>query len=304
VKKSRSKAKASPPKHLSFGPPTNDDYVEPREHPFGAAPDYVEPLRAYRAWQFENGTLLSLNRDVWEPGEAKVASCNRLKADPHYQLSRGEHPEMAYAHHVSPDPDCTCGIYAGKNLEHLVEINYAQMGIHGEVDLWGRVQECELGYRAQYAYPRYFVVPPWLLANFREAEFRLVTLSKFGVDIYVAGEQHVSRDMKKIMLLPKGQSAFTDEGVAQLTSNVQRIYAEMSKRAGRQPEVSERLHINSYGIAVITCVTKDIVVALLHNNTICTVRRDEVRWNLDNYRFECNPSSFVTRAVPRRKFLS
>ena len=58
-----------------------------------------------------------------------------------------------------PSEDCTCGMYAGINLQHLIDINYADQGIHGEVALWGRLQECSLGWRAQYAYPKFFIVP-------------------------------------------------------------------------------------------------------------------------------------------------
>jgi hypothetical protein len=249
------------------------------------APDYVEPFRAYRAWKFEDDQLQSLNGVAWEPRQAMVASC-------------GSNASLI-KQHLSPHTDCTCGIYAGKNLEHLVDINYAQMGIHGEVDLWGTILECELGYRAQYAYPRYFVIPPELLANFHRAEFRLALLAQFEVDIYVAAEATVSRNMEKIMLLPKGQSMFSAEGVDRLTANVQRVYEYMGEQAKRTPEVGDRLHIKEHGISVITEVTADWVCAMLYTTTICRVLRKEVRWNVENFRLECNPSSFYTRAVAR-----
>ena len=35
--------------------------------------------------------------------------------------------------HYVPDPTCTCGMYAGINMQHLIDINYIQRGIHGEV---------------------------------------------------------------------------------------------------------------------------------------------------------------------------
>jgi len=249
------------------------------------------PLCAYRAWKFEGDRLLSLNGVEWEPGQAMVATCNRGVTLLHGTIGCALHS------HTAPHPTCTCGIYAGKNLEHLVEINYAQMGIHGEVDLWGNVLECELGYRAQYAYPRYFVVPPWLLFDLHEAEFKLAILSQFNVDIYVAGEQHVSRNMKKIMLKPKGESIFNPEGVNQLTANVQQVYEAMKRRASREPEVGERLHIKGKGISVIKAVNDQNVVAMLYTTTICTVPRADVRWNVDNFRFECDPSSFYTRSA-------
>jgi hypothetical protein len=41
------------------------------------------------------------------------------------------------------------------------------------------------------------------------------------------------------------------------------------------------------------------VVAMLFNTTICTVPRADVRWNVDYFRFECDPSSFYTRKASR-----
>ena len=248
------------------------------------APDFMEPLCAYRAWEFRDGRLLSLNGVEWKPGEAMVAKCKFFECS-----------------HTPPSPRCTCGIYAGKNLEHLVEINYAQMGIHGEVDLWGKVMECDLGYRAQYAYPKYFVVPPWLLNDLSKAEFQIALLSQFNVDIYVAAEQHVSRDMKKILLRAKGESIFDPAGVCQLTKNVQSAYEAMKRMKNREPKVGERLFVTGKGIGPIIEVTKDEIVALLFNTTICTMLRSEVKWSPENFRFECTPSSFRTRQAAQSR---
>jgi hypothetical protein len=253
--------------------------------PEGDAPDFMEPLRAYRAWTFKDGRLLSLNGVEWKPGEAMVAKCRNFTI---YDTPC----------HDAPVSTCTCGIYAGKNLEHLVEINYAGMGIHGEVDLWGRVMECELGYRAQYAYPKYFVVPPWLLNDLSKAEMQVALLSRFDVDIYVAAEQHVSRDMQKIMLKAKGESIFDPAGVCQLTKNVQAAYESMKHINVRNPEVGDRLFVTGKGIGPIIEVTEDEVIAMLFNTTICTMLRKEVRWSPKNFHFECTPTSFRTRQAP------
>jgi hypothetical protein len=43
--------------------------------------------------------------------------------------------------------DCTCGVYAAKNIEHLRQLGYEGRGIRGEVHLWGTVVEHELGWR-------------------------------------------------------------------------------------------------------------------------------------------------------------
>ena len=59
-----------------------------------------------------------------------------------------------------PHPDCTCGIYAAKNIEHLRQFGYERRGIQGEVYLWGTVVEHKLGWRAQFAYPKSLFLPP------------------------------------------------------------------------------------------------------------------------------------------------
>lgn len=64
--------------------------------------------------------------------------------------------------HTVPDPACSCGIYAFKTQQDLENSEYAQHGsVRGRVALWGRVLECEHGYRAQRAYP----VQLWVAAE-------------------------------------------------------------------------------------------------------------------------------------------
>lgn len=56
----------------------------------------------------------------------------------------------------SPQQHCGCGIYAFKRpdaIELSHDIREGLLIVHGQVALWGRVFEHELGYRAQYAYP-------------------------------------------------------------------------------------------------------------------------------------------------------
>lgn len=248
---------------------------------FGEAPDYIEPLTAYRAWKLVNNRLLSLNNVPWLPKQAMVAECTK----------RHEH--------TPPLVDCTCGIYAGKNLEHLHDIGYAQRGhLHGEVSMWGMVMDCSLGYRAQYAYPKYFVIQPrTLLGRLCEAETCLRLLSEFDIDIYVANESQVSRDMNKTLLKEKGVEGFVPEGVARLTSGIQHVYDTMSEIANQPPTIGSRLHIMGKinGIAIITEITDKDVCAKLFNTVVCRVPRKEIRWNIDNGQFECRPSSISTR---------
>jgi hypothetical protein len=57
--------------------------------------------------------------------------------------------------------DCGCGIYAFKALDRAMQdfshkSRYSNR-VFGCVSLWGRVLECETGYRAQFAYPKSIV---------------------------------------------------------------------------------------------------------------------------------------------------
>ena len=56
---------------------------------------------------------------------------------------------------------CSCGIYAFNKMD-LVQKEYrsddrSKRYVYGECWLWGRVLECKMGYRAQFAYPKSFV---------------------------------------------------------------------------------------------------------------------------------------------------
>lgn len=80
---------------------------------------------------------------------------------------------------------CSCGIYAAKSEQHLSDIRYVRNEeVHGEVYLWGRVWDHELGYRAQFAYPKKLVLPWDIVSNPDELE-RLNSLIAYGVDIFI-----------------------------------------------------------------------------------------------------------------------
>lgn len=59
--------------------------------------------------------------------------------------------------HDAPATNCHCGIWALKELEDaektIAEYDKGQAFAYGSVQLWGRVIECERGYRAQHARP-------------------------------------------------------------------------------------------------------------------------------------------------------
>jgi hypothetical protein len=165
---------------------------------------YVEPFTAYRAWNWNAKGVTSLNGALWTPKVAFEASC-------HYAVDLCSMRAAAIGSvaakfwesksHQVPDPGCTCGMYAGINMQHLIDINYIQRGIHGEVSLWGRLYRHTLGWRAHYAYPKFFVVPTNMVPfRFDEAQERLKALVEFDVDIYLQPEREARVGQEKIPL--------------------------------------------------------------------------------------------------------
>ena len=143
-------------------------------------PDYVSPVVAYRAWLLGPRGLMSLNGEFWHPNQKLQAVCRR-------SVNR----------HTPPHGDCSCGIYAAKSFDQLRGIGYAELGVRGEVYLWGTVVEHKLGWRAQFAYPKTLVVGPESLLFGRLVQRDLCTeeleslkiLIGYGADLFVAGEK-------------------------------------------------------------------------------------------------------------------
>lgn len=110
----------------------------------------TEPLLGYRGWQVidvGDGTgpaLKSLHVFyVW--GRTVEAFCHQQAAP----FLRGRHPGK-----ISPDPACSCGVYAQLPEHPLTEWDEAKQGIvsaSGTIAMWGRIIQCERGYKAQYA---------------------------------------------------------------------------------------------------------------------------------------------------------
>lgn len=58
--------------------------------------------------------------------------------------------------HDCPHEHCVCGIYAVDDFDRVP----ASGTVYGKVKLWGKIIPGEKGYRAEYAYPSEFWVPP------------------------------------------------------------------------------------------------------------------------------------------------
>lgn len=102
-------------------------------------PDMVHVITGWRGWGVSGMRLTALGQShEWPRREAMQAACTK-------SLS-----------HLSPDWDCSCGIWAFKDVDKAVAAigaSYRGVRVIGSVSLWGKVIETENGYRAQYAYP-------------------------------------------------------------------------------------------------------------------------------------------------------
>jgi hypothetical protein len=143
------------------------------------APDYVEPLCAWRLWEVEDvdaaPRLRSLYRiSFWPVGAPFEARCEAQRL----RLSRRPR-------HPAPTATCTCGIYAAplelirKKLAIDDGLPSGCLFVLGTVSLWGEVLECERGWRAELAYPSRLFVP----LGYPGAAERAAGLGDYGVPV-------------------------------------------------------------------------------------------------------------------------
>ncbi len=223
-------------------------------------PDYISPIVASRVWHWDASGLKSLNQTPWLPGKAFAADCK------------------AQACHDAPASKCTCGVYASKGFEHLQKTGLLQFGIYGEVYLWGTVVEHELGWRAQYAYPKNLMLPLDMVPlSMGAAESRLTTLSAYSCDIFVQGEGGT-------LPLWHSHSGYDADGLDLLIQRSHRWYAR--RRQQRRLRGGDRVAVLGRGIAIIKEVDGDQVHATLWNRNLLRIGRKQIVWNEQNMRWE------------------
>lgn len=143
------------------------------------APDYAEPLCAWRLWEVGDvdgvPRLRSLYRmSFWPVGAPFEAKCEAQRL----RLSRRPR-------HAAPSETCTCGIYGApfelirRKLAIDDGLPPGGLFVIGTVSLWGDVLECERGWRAALAYPRHLFVP----LGVPGAAGRAVGLEDYGVPV-------------------------------------------------------------------------------------------------------------------------
>lgn len=126
-------------------------------------PDVAEPIRGYRLWRTGGFSLFSTAmRDRWEAQPMYMATClNRMTLGI-------RPPPLRRTPHITPHPDCHCGLYSWQKPAALVHYGrdalrlctYEPKFICGAVDMWGHVEQHTWGYRAQYVRIAEFYAPP------------------------------------------------------------------------------------------------------------------------------------------------
>lgn len=168
-----------------------------------AAPDYAEPVRAWRAWcvydQPDGPMLRSIFfPDFWEPRRPLFASCHHRRVF-HIRRQNG-------VDHVAPAKRCECGIYgadAQTAAEYLRDPMPGEVArVFGLVSLWGSVLECARGWRATNAYPAAVYVPTTTRRNrchWSPSELAAL-LRRYGVAVEVldcSGEEIVDAAQRR-----------------------------------------------------------------------------------------------------------
>jgi hypothetical protein len=268
-------------------------------------PDYLSPITAYRTWQWDTEGLKSLNNTLWFPGQEAVAvtgmhGCPGAAADFDWKLN------PMISKHSAPGAGCSCGIYAAKNFEHLANIGYLGQGIHGEVYLWGRVVDHQLGYRAQFAYPKNLTIPQDMLPySLQEMESRLLTLTAYGVDIFIDCRQVVEGEIvylsADIPLWSKALGGYTPEGADFLIERRKKWYAYRPEKPTLR--FGDRVSVIGYGIGLVDAIsletpnTEASVRILMFNTTMITVPFKDVVWSHKNYRWETDTVGYVSHGI-------
>lgn len=133
----------------------NNPYLpsSPPACPTSDLPLVAGPIVAERGWRLakdEHGAWalapLGVRADPWPKGRPYHAHCIRGDAG-----SGTAGYWTADSLHSAPVADCTCGVWAVPSARELQE-DYAPH-VTGTVALWGRVVECERGWRGEFAYP-------------------------------------------------------------------------------------------------------------------------------------------------------
>jgi hypothetical protein len=250
---------------------------------------YIEPFTAYRVWNWTAEGVTSLNGELWTPKVAFEAECHS-RDDWKSLLASATTDEtrkwLQSKEHFVPNENCTCGMYAGINMKHLIDISYIQRGVHGAVSLWGRLIRHTHGWRAQFAYPKFFVLPVNMIPfDMTEAQRRLATLVEFDVDIYLQTEKDARVGQENVPLWISDYG-YSQQGLSWLVEKRVQWYGN---KVIPPLAVGDRVAVmgSGGGIGVVKeIVGDDMWYTMFSADTLYRKDIKTIKWNEKNWRWE------------------
>jgi hypothetical protein len=240
-----------------------------------SVPDYISPIVGYRVWTLSTTGLKSLCGERWHPGESLAARCRASAV-----VGRAD---VVHDAHDVPQANCSCGIYAVKTLDHFRSAGYERFGICGEVFLWGKVVEHELGYRAQLAYPKnFFLSPDALPFTLADIQSRLNMLTAYRSDVFVADPNGNIRLWAK-------DSGYDAAGLGYLIERSKQDHDR--RRQERTLKRGDRVAILGRGIAVVEHVDSKWIQAVIWNKCELRIARKDIAWDEGNARWETDANA-------------
>lgn len=120
----------------------------------------IDEMYLWRGWAFTgNDSLRSVAMNYTWPAEPEPARCFHRKVD-RYGITKNVRADFQprWCHReferralvTAPSPDCGCGYYGYYRLPAMGGLRH---GISGIIRVWGKIQRCSFGARAQYARP-------------------------------------------------------------------------------------------------------------------------------------------------------
>jgi hypothetical protein len=254
-------------------------------------PDRISPIVAYRTWGWDSLGLISLNGCRWIPGEAMKAICSKFDS-----------ARLAF-NHDAPTDGCSCGVYAAKNLKHLHDIGYCQHGdVNGEIYLWGKVWDHQLGYRAEFAYPKNMVICARSLPfTIPEIETHLQPLFLYNVDISLTEKEYEGKPQVHFPLYKK------DEGIQPdafdwIVNNRKKWYT-YEKASLKELQVGDRVAVLGEGLGIVDIATLDVVHVKMYNKLVRCIEAKNIKWNRQNFRWETDTKGTLSYVTTMKRLI-
>lgn len=144
-------------------------FINKKPKPTPVEPEFetnlIEALVGWKKWYlvesgFWRDNLSTMHDCIWMPDQATEAKCDEDSS------------------HISPAFHHTCGIYAVDTIDQIREYEPQPRIVIGQIYGWGKYVRGDQGWRAQFAYPKSFLL--------RSEQAMLVEpLRKYHVPIYV-----------------------------------------------------------------------------------------------------------------------